>query len=333
MKSTLIVRETFVAEPRFPVVDAHVHPPKELSAEVIAAWVRLMDHLRIETCFVLTELIGEQFEQLARFFVPEYKARFALFCPLDNTEVGSPDYPARVVRELERCYRAGARGVGELTDKGWGLESGLEALETAGRVRLPRSERLHFDDTRLDAAWERCAALGLPVSMHIADHPSAWQLGPQQERGPAFAQFNLAGQDVPTYDELLGRRDRLLGRHPRTRFVACHMANQGNDLAGLGGAMDKFPNLYLDIAARDYELGRQPRAARAFLEQYRDRVLFGTDYAVSVRMYQWWFRLLESEDEYIASPSSSWRLYGLGLSNEVLKELYSGNARKLVAAR
>jgi len=331
VKSTLIAKETLVAAPRFPVIDSHIHPPMPLSAEVVAAWVRLMDSLQIETSFVMTEFVGERFEELARFFLPEYKSRFALFCPLDNTAIGAPDYSTRVVRELERCYRAGAQGVGELTDKGWGLESGLQALETEGRERLPRSERLHLDDARLDEVWERCAALGLPVSMHVADHPSAWQpLGPQQERGPAFARFNLAGQDVPSYYELLGRRDRLLARHPRTRFIACHLGNEGNDLAALGGAMDKFPNLYLDIAARDYELGRQPRAAREFLEQYRHRVLFGTDYGISVRMYQWWFRLLESEDEYMASPTSSWRVYGLGLSDQVLRDLYSENARRVL---
>ena len=34
---------------------------------------------------------------------------------------------------------------------------------------------------------------------------------------------------------------------------------------------------FVDISARDYEVGRQPRTAAKFLARYRERVLFGTD--------------------------------------------------------
>ncbi len=113
---------------------------------------------------------------------------------------------------------------------------------------------------RLDLFWKKCAELKIPVNTHIADHPSCWQpLGPNQERTPDFQHFNLYGKDVPSYEELLGHRDRLLERHPDTRFIACHLSNQGNNLAAAGQALDRFPNLYFDISARDYELGRQPR--------------------------------------------------------------------------
>src|SRR5213078_3543556 len=94
-------------------------------------------------------------------------------------------------------------------------------------------------------------------------------------------------------------RDRLLVRHPRNVFIACHLSNQGNDLASLSKVMDRFPNLFVDIAARDYERGRQPRSAARFLGKYRHRVLFGTDHAATAAMYQHWWRLLESPDEYM----------------------------------
>jgi hypothetical protein len=35
-------------------------------------------------------------------------------------------------------------------------------------------------------------------------------------------------------------------------------------MASLTKTMEAFPNLYLDIAARQYEFGRQPRRASVF---------------------------------------------------------------------
>jgi predicted TIM-barrel fold metal-dependent hydrolase len=172
--------------------------------------------------------------------------------------------------------------------------------------------------------------LKIPVSLHVADHPSAWRPPDNhQERTPRYQAYNQYGSDVPSYEELLARRDRLLARHPDTTFIAVHFSNQGNDLAALSQALDRFPNLYVDISARDYEMGRQPRAAARFLEKYKDRVLYGSDSTPATRMYRGWWRLLESADEYIAGPVW-WRLYGLSLQDGVLDAIYRGNARRIL---
>lgn len=175
-----------------------------------------------------------------------------------------------------------------------------------------------------------CAGLGLPVNFHVADHPSCWRpLGPKQERTPDFQHFNLYGKDVPSYEQLLASRDRMLAKHPRTKFIACHLSNQGNDLAELSRVLDRFPNLYLDICARDYELGRQPRSARAFLTRYKDRVLFGTDMGRDLTMYRGWWRLLESGDEFMPGRIW-WPYYGLELPDDLLQALYRGTALRVL---
>jgi predicted TIM-barrel fold metal-dependent hydrolase len=134
---------------------------------------------------------------------------------------------------------------------------------------------------------------------------------------------------VLSYEELLATRGRLLAKHPRTTIVACHLGNQGNDLVALAAVLDRYPNLYVDISARDYEIGRAPRTAAKFLARYANRVLFGTDMERDAAMYRDWWRLLETADEYIPGRIW-WRYYGLELPESVLESLYRGNARRIL---
>ena len=209
----------------------------------------------VERSIILTDATGAEFDRLADLYLKAYPDRFQLYCGLDTTDIGASDYPQRAVRELVRCYEKGARGVGELSDKGWGYNG-------SSKQPLPRNQRLHPDDPRLDLFWKKCAELKIPVNTHIADHPSCWQpLGPNQERTPDFQTFNLHGKDVPSYEELLGHRDRLLERHPDTRFIACHLSNQGNDLAApaSSGSFSKSLLRHLGPRLRTWAANRERR--------------------------------------------------------------------------
>lgn len=334
--SSLRVPVTNIPKARFPAIDVHVHVGMAGTnhtggdtPESLAAWVKSMDEAGVEETIVLTEAIGAEFDRLAALYRKTDPGRFQVWCGLDIFDFEKPGYPERAAAELERCYRQGARGVGELSDKGSGIMGGMLAAY-GGVPKLPRDRRLHLDDPRLDPFWRKCAELKMPVNLHVADHPSAWRPPDNhQERLPSSQKYNQYGADVPTYEEIMSRRDRLLARHPNTVFIACHLSNQGNDLATLSQAMDRFPNLYLDIAARDYEIGRQPRAAATFFEKYKDRLLFGTDSAPGPRMYRAWWRLLESADEYMPGPAG-WRLYAVELPEAVLEPLYRGNAKRIL---
>jgi predicted TIM-barrel fold metal-dependent hydrolase len=316
--TSLVLAENHPAKARFPAIDVHTHINGRTAAEV-ASWLRTMDEVGIETSVVLTGATGEQFDRLAEVY---FKAsnRFQLFCGLLTTNIDRPDYPERAAAELERCFRKGARGVGELSDKGMGFGGG----------QLPRPKRLHADDPRLDPFFGKCADLKIPVVAHIADHPSCWKpLDVYQERPPQYQHFNLYGKDVPGHAELIATRDRALARHPKTTFISCHLGNQGHDLDALGQALDRHANLFLDISARDYEVGRTPRAAGRFLARHQDRVLFGTDMGRDPSMYRAWWRLFETADEFMPSRVW-WPYYGLDLPAKVLEALYRGNARRLM---
>jgi predicted TIM-barrel fold metal-dependent hydrolase len=94
---------------------------------------------------------------------------------------------------------------------------------------------------------------------------------------------------------------------------------------------DAMPNLYAELGAVLYDLGRQPRFAHEFLLKYGNRILFGKDsYQPSEYPYYW--RVLETKDDYFdyyRDYHAFWKLYGLGLPDEVLKNIYYRNALRI----
>ena len=121
-------------------------------------------------------------------------------------------------------------------------------------------------------------------------------------------------------------------KHPKTTFINAHMGWYANNLTKLGELLDEMPNMYVEIGAVIAELGRQPRFARAFFERYQDRILFGKD-AYNPEEYYTYFRVLETNDEYFPyykKYHAYWKMYGLGLSDEVLKKVYYKNALAIV---
>ena len=114
------------------------------------------------------------------------------------------------------------------------------------------------------------------------------------------------------------------------------MANNPEDLATVAKWMDKYPNMYVELASRIGELGRQPYSAREFLIRYRDRILFGTDGPWPELRLTYYWRFLETLDEYFPysekefPPQGFWRIYGVGLPRSVLAQIYFQNAQRLI---
>jgi predicted TIM-barrel fold metal-dependent hydrolase len=122
--------------------------------------------------------------------------------------------------------------------------------------------------------------------------------------------------------------ERAVGRHPRTTFVACHLANLDYDLDRLGRLLDRRPNLFADISARYAETAVTPRAAARFIAGHPDRLVYGTDMGADPDMYRLTFRILETLDEHFYAPifEYHWSYSGFGLEDPVLQKLYRANA-------
>jgi predicted TIM-barrel fold metal-dependent hydrolase len=138
--------------------------------------------------------------------------------------------------------------------------------------------------------------------------------------------------EFPRFEELLAERDRMFKAHPNTKFIAAHFGYRANNLVRAAKMLDTMPNVYLEVAAIHAELGRQPRTAHEFFVKYQDRVLFGKD-SFQPDEYPYYWRVFETRDEYFdyyRDYHAFWKLYGMGLPDDVLRKLYYKNALKLV---
>ena len=319
------IPQTIIVRAKFPVVDMHSHDYPQ-SDSGLDEWVKTMDESGILQTIILSYSTGPRFDSIIRKYA-RYKNRFQIWCGFDYSDLDRPGWPDQALAELERCYRMGARGVGELGDKGLG-ELYSKPIPGYG---------LHIDDPRLSPLLEKCADLHMPVSIHVAE--DSWMyIGADPSNdglmNAATWKVDLSKSGILNHQELILTLEHAVKSHPSTTFIACHLANCCSDLQTLGKLLDAYPNLYADIAARYGEIAPIPRYVKGFMEKYQDRLVYGTDMGTGRDMYRATFRILETEDEHFYMQSLfnyHWPLYGIALDEGTLRKLYGDNARKIMS--
>jgi len=308
----------------YPIIDVHTHA-YATTDEGVKAWIKAMDACGIEKSVVLTETSGAEFDTICKLY-SKYSNRFEVWCGFDYTGYDKPGYGPAAVKELERCFKMGAKGVGEEGDKGLGLFFN-DPVKAWG---------MHFDDPRMKPLFAKCAQLGMPVNIHVADPIWMYEKMDSTNDGLMNAQtwrIDMTKPGTIGFDALIQTLENAVKNNPKTIFIACHLANLSHDLDRLGTMFDKYPNFYADISARYAESAPVPRYTRAFYEKYQDRLLYGTDMTFDTAMYRTTFRILESEDEHFYETGLfgyHWALNGLGLPGTVLKKLYHDNAARIL---
>ena len=335
----LAAKQTLLQRAAYPVIDVHTHFGFRIRGdeEKLDEFVASMDRHNIAMCISLDALLGE-FEDHAKFVWDRYPNRFAVFARVDWVGTGQQDDPASW-----DCHRPGfGRRVSEQirAAKRQGC-SGLKFLKLFGLgYKNPDGSLIRIDDRRWDPIWRTCGELGMPVLIHTAD-PAAFFLPTDatNERWEELARhpdWSFYGDEFPSREELLQARNRVIERHPETKFICAHMGNNPEDLATVAAWLEKYPNMVVEFASRIGELGRQPYSAREFLIKYRDRVLFGTDGPWPELRLTYYWRFIETFDEYFPysekefPPQGFWRIYGVGLPRRVQAQIYYQNALDLM---
>jgi predicted TIM-barrel fold metal-dependent hydrolase len=217
----------------------------------------------------------------------------------------------------------------------------VKTLGLVLRERITEGPLVKIDDPRFDPMWEAAGKLNLPVFIHISD-PDAFftpidKFNERYEELQHHPDWSFYGKDFPTKKELLAQRNRVIERHRRTTFVCLHVANHPENLDEVSDWLRRYPNMHCEIAARLGELGRQPRRARKFFEDFPDRIMFGTDGTGAGReVYGPYLRFFETLDEYFDYSTAPiptqgrWKIYGIGLPDAILKKVYHNNAARLL---
>ncbi|PWJ54494.1 putative TIM-barrel fold metal-dependent hydrolase [Dyadobacter jejuensis] len=329
--STLIVDEHRITKAKFPFIDVHNHQYRmptqdlnELKAQMDSLNLGIMVNLSGRGRYQDWEEGTNHLNGALKNATENGSNRIAVFTNLQFKGFGEKDWTERAVKQLEADVRMGAKGL-----------KIYKSLGFSG-IRDEKGRRVAVSDPRLQPIWQKCGSLGIPVLIHTADVPSFWdpmdrynerwlelKTHPNRRRGDA---------DPVPFDSLIAEQHAIFRDNPQTTFINAHMGWYANNLKMLDSLMIAFPNTYVEIGAVIAELGRQPRTAKKFFEKYQDRVLFGKDSWVPSE-YATYFRVLETEDEYFPYHKkyhAFWRMYGIGLSDEVLKKLYYKNALKII---
>ncbi len=324
-------------------VDVHTH----LSGSSLPMLLKLMDRWGIDTVVDLSGgAPGEGLEQHLAL-AEQAKGKIVVFCTPDFRLVfQGPGYGERLAAQLEEAHRLGAKGMKLFKSLGLGIVG-------------PDGQLLAVDDPGLDPLFEKAGELGMPVAIHTGDPKAFWRApGPGNERQKELAahpRWSYFGKPVPSWEALFAQFERRVARHPKTTFIGVHFGNDPEDPVHVGELLDRYPNLYVDTAARVPELGRgDVSKVREVFLRHRKRILFGTDLAVGESLDQLWlgsrgrevpteadvtrffsstFRFFETGDQGFESPTpiqGDWTVSGLELPSDVLDDLYAGNARRLL---
>ena len=320
-QSNMVVKETYVTKPKFPVIDMHNHLRRGINPNRFPEYLKAMEETGV---WMVIDLDGASANDGYKDNLASAKAtsneRFKVYFRPDFSKINEPDFGKKEAARLEDAVKnGGCRGL-KYINKGTG------------------DPYLHIDDPRVDPIWEKCAELGIPVMMHVSD-PVAFHVGPVDRTNERYDELqtmtSFYGGAFPSKEELIEQRNRMIAKHPNTIFIGAHVCDLAEDLGRVSMWLDTYPNYYVDISARISELGRQPVTARKFFIQYQDRIVFGTDTAPNVEAYRIYYRFLETDDEYFdPTPAHKlqgrWMIYGINLPDDVLEKVYNKNAIKIM---
>jgi predicted TIM-barrel fold metal-dependent hydrolase len=269
---------------------------------------------------------------------------YVVFVNINFVGIGEAGWAEREIAQLERAKKMGARGV--KIAKNLGL-----------RVAFPDGRRVPVDDPVLDPLFDAMGRLHLPLAIHVGD-PKAFfdPMGPNNERMEELASapsWSFADRSkFPSWEALYAEFEGRVKRSSKTTIIGVHFGNAPEEPDRVQKMLDKYPNFYVDTAARVPELGRKPVEVRRAIVSHPDHVLFGTDIQLGAGMMilgagparghtrvdvehffssSWEF--FETSHKGFAHPTpiqGNWTIDGIELPPDILEKVYHKNAERLL---
>ena len=320
--STLVVPEHKLTASKFPFIDVHSHHWRGLDEAYFKKLKTEMDAMHMQIIVNLSGGTGTALKEMVDNANKYMPGRFVLFANINIRSIDDADWAENTVKALENDVKNGARGLKIYKSQG------MDDKDSKGK-------RIHIDDPRIDPVWAACGRLGIPVLIHSGDPASFWK--PMDANNERWMELKTHGGRSrlgfeASWEQIMNEQLNIFKKHKETTFISAHMGWYPNNLDKLSELLESMPNMNVEIGAVIAELGRQPRAAKKFFTKYQDRILFGKDSYVPEE-YPTYFRVLETTDEYFPYHKryhAFWKMYGMDLSDEVLKKVYYKNAMRLI---
>jgi len=279
-------------------------------------------------------------EQQRDFSIRQLKnfpGQFAYTTAFSVRNWNDPDWRDKTIAYLSESFKKGAIGV-----KVW-KNIGMELKDRNGRFVM-------IDDARFDSVLNFIERSGKTVIGHIGEPRNCWlplkdmTVENDREYFSKHPQYHMyLHPEYPSYEAIIGARDRMLAKHRHLPFVGAHLGSLEWSVDELAKRLDEFPEMAVDLAERvshvEYQAVRDHRKVYDFFIKYQDRIIYGTDMMVRenmdsseviqrshrTRLSDWRFF---TSDEAMQAPEVADKFHGLHLPREVVDKIYRKNAEK-----
>ncbi|NQU88547.1 MAG: amidohydrolase family protein [Mariniphaga sp.] len=317
-------------------IDAHVHIYTEKGAGIEQAQNDNFKLFTINTnagkCEKIDRLhsicknVKQQFPQTIEFATT--------FC-LDGFE--EPGWAENTIAWIDSCRNDGAIAV-----KVW-KNIGMVFRDTDNNLVM-------IDDSRFDPVFKYLAEVGIPLIGHLGEPKNCWlpleDMTTNNDRSyfSSHPEYHMyLHPEMPSYEEQMAARDRMLEKNPILIFIGCHLASLEWDVEEIANFLDRFPNSAVDMAARMGQLFFQTKdnreKVRDFFIKYQDRILYGTDIidngdsnteGFQNRIHITWLNDWEYlvTDNLKTSDLIEGEFQGLKLPKKVVDKIYFENTKK-----
>ncbi len=317
-------------------IDAHLHINSENSAFIEQA---IEDNFRLLTINVDYPDFPPVEEQLKITIghLNSYPDRVAFASTFKMAGWDNTGWQEKTIQHLDSTFDQGAIAV-----KVW-KNIGMEFKDKNGNLVM-------IDDPKFDPIFSHLYKKDIRLIGHMGEPKDCWMpieemmVNGDREYFKNHPQYYMyLHPEMPSYEEQMQARDRMLERNPDLKFMGAHLASLEWSVDEIGKFLDRFPNAVVDLAARmgqvQYQSSRDREKVRQFFTKYQDRVLYATDLTqepdadpieFKKAVHETWLSDWKyfNTDSTLTVPELNDPFQGLALPKRVVEKIYRINAKK-----
>lgn len=282
--------------------------------------------------------VNEQNHQLMLDLFSKEPNRTAPVGAFPLTAWDETDFQEQTIAWLDKLFEQGVVGV-----KVW-KNIGMEFRDKNGKLVM-------IDDRKLDPIFEHIEQEGKVLLGHLGEPKNCWLPLEEMTTNNDRSYFSKNSKyhmylhpEFPSYEDQIAARDRMLEKHPKINFVACHLASLEWNVDKIAEFLERFPNATVEVAARmgqvQYQSQRDRSRVREFFINYQDRILYGTDLSVrpeanvperyesaKSRWIRDWRYFCTDQEQSV--PELDDPVRGLKLPKSIVEKIYRENALRV----